>query len=207
MSIVVEHDKRRREILERALDVFIDEGYEDATFQKIADRCAITRTTLYIYFKNKKEIFNWSIKQMMELVEEDLHSIKDNESMTTEEKLKKVLGIIIHRLEEHRKLLVVVLNYLMHISKSGTNPDSRVRRRTVRLRHILAGIVIDGIRKGDLPPMNVRLADDLLYNFIESAIYRLVVLRRESVGDIIHAMEFAVHTLACKDSRTGSTKD
>lgn len=196
MSIVVEHDKRRREILEKALDVFIDEGYEDATFQKIADRCGITRTTLYIYFKNKKEIFNWSIKQMMELVEEDLQDIKADTSMRTEDKLIRVLTMIIHRLEEHRKLLVVVLNYLLHISKSGTNPDTRVRRRTVRLRHILAGIVIDGIRKGDLPPMNVRQADDLLYNFMESAIYRLVILRKESVGDIIQTMEFAVHTLA-----------
>lgn len=196
MSIVVEHDKRRREILEKALDVFIDEGYEDATFQKIADRCGITRTTLYIYFKNKKEIFNWSIKQMMELVEEDLQEIKTDSSMRTEDKLIRVLTMIIHRLEEHRKLLIVVLNYLLHISKSGTDPDTRVRRRTVRLRHILAGIVIDGIRKGDLPPMNIRQADDLLYNFMESAIYRLVILRKESVGDIIHTMEFAVHTLA-----------
>ena len=196
MSIVVEHDKRRREILEKSLDVFIDEGYEDATFQKIADRCGITRTTLYIYFKNKKEIFNWSIKQMMELVEEDLQDIKTDTSMRTEDQLIRVLTMIIHRLEEHRKLLVVVLNYLLHISKSGTDPDTRVRRRTVRLRHILAGIVIDGIRKGDLPPMNVRQADDLLYNFMESAIYRLVILRKESVGDIIQTMEFAVHTLA-----------
>ena len=64
MSIIVEHDKRRQEILQNALEVFIDEGYEDVTFQKIADRCGITRTTLYIYFKNKREIFTWSIKQL-----------------------------------------------------------------------------------------------------------------------------------------------
>ena len=56
MATVVEHDKRKQEILEKSLDVFMDEGYEDVTFQKIADRCGITRTTLYIYFKNKKEI-------------------------------------------------------------------------------------------------------------------------------------------------------
>ena len=54
MSIVVAHEKRRAEILEKTLDVFVDEGFEDVTFQKIADRCGITRTTLYIYFKNKK---------------------------------------------------------------------------------------------------------------------------------------------------------
>ncbi|MDX9958533.1 MAG: TetR/AcrR family transcriptional regulator, partial [Spirochaetia bacterium] len=37
MSVTVEHEKRKKEILEKALDVFVDEGYADTTFQKIAD--------------------------------------------------------------------------------------------------------------------------------------------------------------------------
>jgi AcrR family transcriptional regulator len=49
MYMVIAHEKRRREILEHALEVFIDEGFEAATFQKIADRCRITRTTRYLY--------------------------------------------------------------------------------------------------------------------------------------------------------------
>ena len=64
MAIVVEHEKRKKEILDKALDLFMENGYEDVTFQKIADKCGVTRTTLYIYFKNKKEIFAWSIKQL-----------------------------------------------------------------------------------------------------------------------------------------------
>ncbi|HCM27677.1 MAG: TetR family transcriptional regulator [Treponema sp. GWB1_62_6] len=199
MSIVVEHEKRRREILEKALDVFMDEGFEDATFQKIADRCGITRTTLYIYFKNKREIFNWSIKQLTAMVEQDLQSIKADESLEAREKLSRVLGTIIERLEENRRLLSVVLNYLLHLSKSGSDPDYRVRKRTIRLRHILATIVIEGIRSGELPPVNVRVADDLLYGLIESAIFRLVVLGRPSVAELKHAAELVVERLARGD--------
>ena len=61
MAIVVEHEKRKREILEKAMELFCRDGYEDVTFQKIADACGITRTTLYIYFGSKHEIFNFSI--------------------------------------------------------------------------------------------------------------------------------------------------
>lgn len=195
MSIVVEHDKRRREILEKALDVFMDEGFEDATFQKIADRCGITRTTLYIYFKNKREIFSYSIKQLLGEVELDLQTVRGNTDLDAGEKLKLVLDTIIDRVQENRRLLSVVLNYLMHLSKSGTDPDYRVRKRTIRLRHFLAGIVIDGIRAKELAPVNVRTADDLLYGIIESAIYRLVVLRRSSVDEVKHAAELAVERL------------
>ncbi len=196
MSIIVEHDKRRKEILERALDVFVDEGFEDATFQKIADRCGITRTTLYIYFKNKKEIFNWSIKQMLMGVEADLQRVKGDQSLKTPEKLILVLTTIMDRLQENKRLLSVVLNYLLHLSKSGTNTDYRVRKRTIRLRHILAEIAIDGIRKGEIKQVNIREMDDLLYGLIEAAIFRLVVLQRDSVDELRRSIELAVRHLS-----------
>jgi AcrR family transcriptional regulator len=198
MSIVVEHEKRRREILERALDVFIDEGYENATFQKIATRCDITRTTLYIYFNNKKEIFNYSIKQFLAKVEKDILIIRGNREISSVDKLTQVLLTILEQLEESRRLLSVILNFLVYLSKSDISPDSQVRRRTIRVRHILASVVIEGIRAGEFAPINVRVADDLLYGLIESAIFRLVVLKRSSVEELKQAVTLAVGRLRVK---------
>ena len=95
MAIVVEHDKRKKEILDTALDLFMEKGYEDVTFQKIADRCGITRTTLYIYFKNKKEIFVWSIKQLTTEIEASLMEIINDESKTVKDRLLSVLDKIL----------------------------------------------------------------------------------------------------------------
>jgi AcrR family transcriptional regulator len=198
MSIVVEHEKRRREILDRALDVFIDEGYENATFQKIAARCDITRTTLYIYFKNKKEIFNYSIKQFLAKVEKDILIIRENREISSVDKLTEVLLTILAQLEESRRLLSVILNYLVYLSKSDISPDSQVRRRTLRVRHILASVVIEGIRGGEFAPVNVRVADDLLYGLLESAIFRLVVLKRSSVEELKQAVLLVVGRLKVK---------
>jgi len=38
VSVSVEHEKRKNEILDKALEVFEIEGYKDTTFQKIAER-------------------------------------------------------------------------------------------------------------------------------------------------------------------------
>ncbi|WP_010263417.1 TetR/AcrR family transcriptional regulator [Treponema primitia] len=189
MSIPVEHEKRRQEILQKALDVFIDEGFENATFQKIADRCGITRTTLYIYFKNKKEIFNYSIKLLLQTVERDLLQVRGDKTLGSIEKLSKVIILIIERLEENRPLLSVVLNYLLYLSKSDSDPDYRVRRKTIRMRHILASMLIEGIRAGEIKPVNVRIMDDLLYGLIETAIFRLTVLKRPDAGELKKAVE------------------
>ena len=197
MSIVVEHEKRRHEILERALDVFVDEGFEDVTFQKIADRCGITRTTLYIYFKNKRDIFYFSIKQFLSVLENDITEVRKAKNLSHTEKLTGVMLVIMERLEENRRLLSVLLNHVMHISKGDYDPDNRVRRRTVRLRHILATMLIDGIKAGELVPrLNVKDANEMLYGFLEVAVFRMVVLRRSSIGELKDAMKLAVQRLA-----------
>ena len=196
MSIVVEHEKRRREILEKTLDVFMDEGFEDATFQKIADRCGITRTTLYIYFKNKREIFNYSLKQLLQGLENDINEIREKESHSRMEKLIAVMTIIIKTLEKNKRLLVVVLNYLSYLTKGDHDPDYRVRRRTVRLRHILNALMIEGIRAGEFRKINLKEANEALFGFLEAAVFRLSILNRSSVDELKQAMAMTIRQFA-----------
>ncbi|MDR2470750.1 MAG: TetR/AcrR family transcriptional regulator [Treponema sp.] len=204
MAIVVEHDKRRADILQKALDVFVEEGFENATFQKIADRCGITRTTLYLYFRNRREIFNYSIKQLLSGVETDILGVREDRSLSCPEKLAKTLALILGRLEENRRLLRVILDYLLSLSRTGADragdrgespADTRVRRRTIRLRHILATMVIEGIKAGELKKTAVGAADDLLYGLIEAAIFRLAVLKRRSAAELAEAAALAVRSL------------
>ncbi|MDR0402623.1 MAG: TetR/AcrR family transcriptional regulator [Treponema sp.] len=198
MAIIIEHEKRRKEILEKALDVFVEEGFEDATYQKIADRCVITRTTLYTYFRNKREIFNFSIKQLLGKVEEELHEVRKDTALSSSEKLTKTIFLILDTLKENRRLLSVILDYLLYLAKSASSPeiiDSRVRRRTVRLRHILATMVIGGIRAGEIKNADVHIIDDILYGLLETAIFHLAVLKRPSVDDIKNMVTLTMNQL------------
>ncbi|MDR2098268.1 MAG: TetR/AcrR family transcriptional regulator [Spirochaetaceae bacterium] len=196
MSIVIQHEKRRSEILEKALDVFVEEGFEDTTFQKIADRAGITRTILYTYFRNKREIFNYSIKQLLAVVENDLIKVRKSKDLNCAEKLTQVVTLIIDRLEENRRLLSVVRDFLVHTQSDKNETDYRVRRRTVKARHILASMVIDGIRAGEIQTVNIRAADNLLYSLFEAAIFRLTVLKKTSVSDLKDAAVLTVRLLA-----------
>ena len=196
MAVLVEHGKRRYQILEKALDVFIEEGFESTTCQKIADTCGITRPTLYQYFRNKREIFTYSIKLLLAKLEESIQCILADRALGSVEKIIKIFHNIFKQFEENRRLLSVILDYLLHLSKNNADPGQRVRRRTIRMRHILASLVIDGVKKGELKPVSVKTADDFLYSFIEGAIFRLVVLQRETVGDLRDTVAFAARQFA-----------
>ncbi len=202
LSITIEHDKRRREILGKALDVFVDEGYEDTTFQKIAERCGITRTILYLYFKNKREIFTFSIKLFTEKLEEEIRAIAADPLRSQSDKLAAIMAIIIEACSEHRRLLSVILDYLGHLRAAGADPDERVRRRTIRMRHILNGILIDGQKKGDFGAFSVKAAGDLFYSLIEATIFRIAVLGREDVSGLIEAAALLAFSFKSSEPKT-----
>jgi len=63
LTTVVDHDQRRLSILENAFALFAESGYDGVTYQKIADRCGISRTSIYRYFRTKEEIFDYAVKQ------------------------------------------------------------------------------------------------------------------------------------------------
>lgn len=195
MATIIEHDKRKQEILQKALDVFIDEGYEDVTFQKIADKCGITRTTLYIYFKNKREIFLWSIKQLTESLEAQLLKVVKNENISTKESLKQIFKIIIKVCQANPKLFTVLLSYLMQLQKSGVNPNEIVRRRVIKIRHILCIVLIRGMKNGEVKKVNLKAATEMLYSIFESAIFKIAVLNRTEIGDMFDVANIAIENL------------
>lgn len=198
MAIIVEHDKRKRTILDKALDVFVDEGYEDATFQKIADRCGITRTTLYLYFRNKREIFISSIKQLTTNIELNLLDVMHNKKLTSYEKLQQVLHQIIDGCRENSKLFIVILKYLLQVQKTGKDPGLLVRRRTIRLRHLLCNILIEGINKDELNISVKEIATtyEMLYSMVESSIFRLAILNQKDIKEIYSAIDLAISGIA-----------
>ncbi len=192
MAIVVEHEKRKHEILQKSLDVFVEEGYEDVTFQKIADRCGITRTTLYIYFKNKREIFLWSIKEMLSGLELSLNAIVSDQNLSSESALRQILSKLIDECQENRKTFSVLLTYLMQLKKSGIDPGERVRRRVIRLRHLMTTVIIRGIQSGEFKELNIRDMNELLYGLIESVIFRIAVLDEKDVSFVRNSFGLAV---------------
>ncbi|WP_296332948.1 TetR/AcrR family transcriptional regulator [uncultured Treponema sp.] len=195
MAIVVEHDKRKHEILEKSLELFTREGYDDVTFQKIADACGITRTTLYIYFKNKREIFTWSIKQMTGELESRLMEILGDKNLSAEECLRQLMYWVIDTCNGNRPLFNVLLIYLINLQKTGVSAEERVNRRVIRIKHLLSMIIIEGQKRGEFKKMPVKTVNNMLYSLVESAIFEIAVLNKKDVSEVKDSIDLVVQGL------------
>ena len=192
MAIIVEHDKRRKEILEKSLEVFAAEGYEDVTFQKIADRCGITRTTLYIYFNNKREIFLGSLKQVLSEMEDSIKEIVNDPSLSAEQALRKMADIIVDYCEQNIQMFSVLLVYLLQLKKTGVDTNEKVTRRVIRLRHLTSTLIIRGIQNGEFKNLNVHKVNELIYSLVESSLFRIAVLNQTNMTEIRDALNLVI---------------
>ena len=192
MAIVVEHEKRKREILEKSFQLFIEDGYEDVTYQKIADKLGITRTTLYIYFKNKREIFLWSIKQLTNDVEQELIGIIKNNQIDSIECLKRIFLCIIDIAESNRAFFRVLKMYLMQLEKSGVDINDRVTRRVIRIQHLMNMVLIRGQKKDEIKNLPIKEINSLLYCLLETSIFRLGILNQENLDEMRGTVQFVI---------------
>ncbi len=60
-------EKRRKEIFEAALKVFSKKSFNKATLDEIADKVKISKPAIYLYFKNKENLFFSMIDDKMNL--------------------------------------------------------------------------------------------------------------------------------------------
>ena len=69
--------KARQSILDQALELISEEGYNDFSMRKLANRLDMTATTIYQYFANKDELYLAVLQEGFELLYEELdHAVQ-----------------------------------------------------------------------------------------------------------------------------------
>ena len=71
---IVDREKRQRDILAAAFQVFCENGYHKSTLSQIAGASGIGQGTLYHYFPSKEGIFLGVYEMLMAQMEEALRN-------------------------------------------------------------------------------------------------------------------------------------
>lgn len=58
-------DARPQELLEAALEVFVERGYAATRLEEVARRAGVSKATLYLYYENKAELFKEVVRNVL----------------------------------------------------------------------------------------------------------------------------------------------
>jgi len=189
MTTTVDHQQRRLQILTKAFALFAEEGYAGVTYQKVADRCGISRTAIYKYFQNKEEMFLYAIelatRNMNTLIENTLRHYEG----TPLEKLIRVMRVTVRLLADNRIFLTVILDYILTQKQHGKDVRRQVRRRTFGMKHLLTRLLREASTTGELRVQQIEMVAHHLYGILESFILNLTVSNTMDEKDCLELVD------------------
>lgn len=145
-----EKQMRRQQILDAAREVFADKGFSGATMEEIARKADYKPATLYLYFKNKYELYTTLSFNLLKFLAERWEALAEREDIGPLEKLRQVAEAMI---EVYRYDPVVMVNLFRLQASQGLKDMSpemieQLNGMSGRAIRGLARIFDDGIRQG-----------------------------------------------------------
>ena len=75
IELVLKKEERKEIVLRHAKEVFSEKGYHQAKISDIIQRAGIARGTFYLYFENKRDVFESILDHLLARLEQIIHPI------------------------------------------------------------------------------------------------------------------------------------
>ncbi|PMQ01349.1 MAG: TetR family transcriptional regulator [Dictyoglomus sp. NZ13-RE01] len=104
MRISKEPDIRKKELIETALKLFLDKGYEKTSIRDILREVKGSPGMFYYYFSSKEEIFESAIQYYVENYIQKLSKIFQDENLSLSEKYNNIVNEVIKAFEDLKSI-------------------------------------------------------------------------------------------------------
>lgn len=179
----VRSERRVREILNIAREVFAEKGFEKATTSEMAQRLGVSEATIFTYFGSKRELCMEVIKGWYEEMNNDL---EQEVPLTTG--IRAQLHFVIRKhlkylLEEGTGLCALVLSEGRNVDEEFMSLIAGLKRQyTAPFMRALSVARDSGQIRSDIP---LRLMRDMVYGSMEHILWGRIVTNRGVDIDLV----------------------
>jgi AcrR family transcriptional regulator len=129
----------RARILEAALDVFSEHGFEGSSLQEIADRLELTKAALYYYFRSKDELLEALVEPAIAGLNEILEECSGEPDSPA--RRRQFLKLYLDYFLRQRRLIAYISRDLATLAHPALSSGNEQRR--ARVEAMLAGSDLD----------------------------------------------------------------
>jgi len=113
-------------IMDAAIKEISEKGYIGATMDGIAAKAGVAKGTLYYHFKTKEELFNFIVKEGLDLLKQDIDQAVSEETDIID-KFKKLSFVQLKIIYDKRDFFKVIMSQLWGIEIRQTELRSAVK--------------------------------------------------------------------------------
>jgi AcrR family transcriptional regulator len=163
-----------KSISQVAKEVFAERGYQGATLEDVAQRLGMSKATIYIYYKNKDDLF---LHVVEDLVASTLEAITQDAQAPKEpiEKLSGMVYTMISFYERERDFFRIYLHEKHGLEVAPKDPHKRtLRDMYIQAVDHLASVLQEGIDAGRIRPMGSRRLAFYLHEMMNTVLVQRI---------------------------------
>ncbi len=173
--------EKRRAILDAAVRVFAERGFNHCRVSDIADEAGVAYGLVYHYFKSKDGILDEVFLERWDLMLDVIQAAHDDETLSPREKLHKVATFIVESYARQPDVMqVVIVEVTRQANTFGRRHWSKIQEAHAGIARIVASAQERDELRSDIP---AELAGIVFYGGIEQLltawIFSLMPAERE----------------------------
>jgi AcrR family transcriptional regulator len=141
-----EKDRRRQQIIVAAKRVFSEKGFNKSTMEDIASEAELSPGTLYLYFKNKEELYASLSLRILQYLHIRVEHVNKETDLSPEQKLEKLIETM-YDVYDFDPLIII---NMFHLQSSETlkNLSPRLMTQIEELSRKSIGAISNIFREG-----------------------------------------------------------
>lgn len=195
MPKIVDREERMNTILQKAMEVFSEVGYKESNLTLIAEKCGLSRPTVYQYFKDKKDIYYYAVKKVTsDMFTLYSHYAFDEGDKDEIERLDMIISDLFAKAKSNETSLANLVEFILAEKRSGVDVYSTIKARTAKLRILIKRLVLQGVHRGTIKDCDVEKVGDEIYNLIQAECFQVGFFSNYSP---VRARETLLDFLSC----------
>ena len=187
-----EKERRRQQIIVAAKRIFSAKGFNKATMEDIAEEAEISPGTIYIYFKNKDELYASLSIRILQHLNIRLEHVKNENNLNDEQRIASLKDALYDIYDFDPLILINLFHLQSSESLKNLSPEllSEIKRLSQSSLKIMSDIFSEGISTGVFIKANPNALADIFW-----ALFSGVILWEESKKIIDNKKDFLKPTL------------
>jgi AcrR family transcriptional regulator len=167
----MQREERHEQVLRSAIEVFAHKGYHATSVGDIIKRAHIARGTFYLYFENKRQIFEAILEMALQGLVSRLHRIElSPQSPPPLAQLRANVGRVIDFLLSERELTQILLR---HAEGLDADFDRRLSAFYDTILNLIEGLLRAGQRMALVRPCDQGIVAACILGSIKEVMARL----------------------------------
>mgnify|MGYP001340775945 CR=1 FL=1 len=162
-----EQMRRRREIFNASVHLFLSKGFNETSMREIAEAAGVGKSTLYDYFPSKDHVLLSYVEEELQALTATLQAIAAQE-IGAEERLRHMVFTYMEYLAANEDFYTRLSSQVQRLALESLE---RIQRKRHALQDVLRQVVEDGIHEGCFRPVDSLLATRVILTALTPAVY------------------------------------